>query len=94
MATFEQWTDAWNDVYDALPAEPQGACPNCGHHTLRVVFSAKPDSAIGYAAFWCDTCMEGLHISRVVIPERADVRDTSLPSDEREPAIPDYRPVN
>jgi hypothetical protein len=94
MASFEEWTDAWNDVYDALPGEARPACPNCGHHTLRLVFSAKPDSEIGYASFWCDTCLEGLNISRVLVPVGAVVRDTSVPSEEREPHIPDYRAVN
>jgi hypothetical protein len=94
MASLEQWTAAWNVAYDALPSETKGACPNCGHRTLRLVFSAKPASAIGYAEFWCDTCLEGLDVSRVVVPEGAVVRDTSLPEEERRPQIPDYRPVN
>ena len=94
MASFEQWTEAWNDVYEALPADSETACPNCGHRTLRLVFSAKPDSAVGYADFWCDTCFEGIHVSRAVIPDGVIVRDSSVPTEERSPRIPDHRLVN
>jgi hypothetical protein len=89
-ATIEAWRDAYNEVYDAIPSDADIACPNCGHHTLRLVFTADPDRDVGYGAFWCDTCLLGMSISRVIIPDGAVVRDRRLPRDERRPPIPNF----
>ena len=94
MAGFDEWLAAFDEVYRTLPADEKTACPNCGHRTLRLVFTAKPDADVGYAAFWCDTCLQGVHISRSAIPVGAVVRDSSLPIEDRQPSIPDYVAVN
>lgn len=94
MATFEAWLDAYGEVYDAIPAEAGVACPNCGHRTLRLVFTGDLDRAIGYAHFWCDTCLQGIGISRAPIPDGAAVRDIRLPQAEREPPIPNFSLVS
>jgi hypothetical protein len=94
MASFEEWLEAFDEVYRGSSADEKVACPNCGHRTLRLVFTAKPGAEVGYAAFWCETCRQGIHISRTVIPGGAVVRDSSVPIEDREPAIPDYEAVN
>ncbi|MFF0151643.1 hypothetical protein [Micromonospora sp. NPDC005203] len=91
MATFDEWLDAYDVVYEALPAQSDHACPNCGHRTLRMVFNARPGADVGYVSFWCDTCLEGISVSRAPIPAGATVRSTDKPVEERRPAIPNYR---
>ncbi|MEE3922046.1 hypothetical protein V2I01_38575 [Micromonospora sp. BRA006-A] len=41
MASFDDWLDAYEVVYGALPAESDHQCPNCGHRTLRMVFTTS-----------------------------------------------------
>ncbi|MFD0785409.1 hypothetical protein ACFQZ8_15990 [Micromonospora azadirachtae] len=91
MATFDEWLDAYDIVYRTLPAASNLACPNCGHRTLRVVFTAQSGAGHGYASFWCDTCLEGIYLSRTPVPVGADVRSTDDPIVERNRDIPDYR---
>ena len=94
MASFEDWLEAFDVVYRTMSGDGRVACPNCGHQALRLVFTVRPGSDVGYAAFWCDNCLEGVHISRAVVPGGAVVRDASLPFEDREPKIPDYKVVD
>jgi len=94
MASFDEWLVAFDQVYRSLPDIEEVACPNCAHPTLRLVFTARPGADVGYAAFWCDNCLQGIHLSRTVVPEGVEVRDASVPIGERLPAIPDYNAVD
>ncbi|PWU43339.1 hypothetical protein DLJ46_31905 [Micromonospora globispora] len=93
MATFDEWLDAYDIVYQALPGTADASCPNCGHKTLRLVFVGPPGRDVGYAAFWCDTCLEGIHISRAPIPAGVVARSLASPPEERLRGIPSYRVV-
>ncbi|NYF59342.1 hypothetical protein [Micromonospora purpureochromogenes] len=93
MATFDEWLTAYDVVYRALPAASDLACPNCGHRTLRIVFTARPAAEHGYASFWCDTCLEGIYVSRAPIPAGVTARSTDEPAEDRNRGIPDYRLV-
>jgi len=93
MATFDDWMDVYEEAYDALPDTANLACPHCGHHTLRLVFTGDLEEGIGFGHFWCDTCLLGVGISRTSIPEGAVTQDIRLPTEERRPAIPNFRLV-
>ena len=94
MATRDDWLDVYEKVYDAIPRDIHLACPHCGHRTLRIVFTGDLDRDVGYGAFWCDTCLLGISISRAIIPDGAIVRDIHLPRDERRPSIPNFTLVS
>ncbi|WP_434740257.1 hypothetical protein [Micromonospora sp. SH-82] len=91
MASFDDWVEAYEKVYRSLPASSEPPCPNCGNPTLRLVFTAPPGERFGFASFWCDTCLEGIHISRTLLPPGATTRSLAVPAEDREPVIPDYR---
>ncbi|MET8044901.1 hypothetical protein ABZU25_29060 [Micromonospora sp. NPDC005215] len=91
MATFDEWLTAYDVVYRALPSTSDLACPNCGHRTLRIVFTAPPAAEYGYVSFWCDTCTEGIYVSRAPVPAGVTARSTEDPTEERNRGIPDYR---
>lgn len=94
MNTYDDWLEIYGEVYDAIPRDPRPACPNCGHHTLRLVFTGDPELGVGYGFFWCETCLLGIGICRAPIPDGAIVRDRNLPPDERLPKIPNFRLVH
>lgn len=93
MASFDEWLDAYDIVYRTLPTFSDLRCPNCGHPTLRLVFTAPPGSEHGYASFWCDTCLEGIHLSRAPIPDGVGALPLDVPAEERNRGIPNYRLV-
>lgn len=90
MATYDDWLAAYSDVYDAIPNDPHLPCPNCGHRTLRLIFTGDPDTKIGYGHFWCDTCLHGIGISRAPIPDNATMQNIHQPRDDRTPKIPNF----
>jgi hypothetical protein len=94
MKTYDDWLKVYSEVYDAIPRDPELACPNCGHHTLRLVFTGNPERGVGHGAFWCDTCLQGINTCRSPIPEGAIVHDDNLPLDERWPKIPNFHLVH
>ncbi|MGC4892916.1 hypothetical protein [Micromonospora sp. DT31] len=93
MASFDDWLDAYEVVYRALPTESDHQCPNCGHRTLRMVFTGPPGAGYGYVSFWCDTCLEGIHVSRAPVPAGVRALSTAAPVEERTSGIPNYRLV-
>lgn len=93
MATFDEWLDAYDIVYRTLPTTSDLRCPNCGHRTLHLVLTGPPGSGFGYASFWCNTCLEGIHLSRAPVPDGVRVLPLDLPAEERNRSIPNYRLV-
>ncbi len=90
-ASYQDWWQAYGDTYEALPNPPTLACPNCAHHTLRLEFIANESDRIGYAKFWCETCLFGIHISRTWVPEGVTFHPIGTP---RETPLPDYTLVH
>ena len=48
-------------------------CPLCGRGAIQVQYVGDVHARIGYCRAWCDSCNRGIHISRVQIPEFAEV---------------------
>jgi hypothetical protein len=94
VATYDDWLEAYSDVYDAIPRDAGRTCPNCGHRALRLVFTGDLERAVGYGHFWCDNCLQGVGISRAPIPAGAVVQNIHLPRDQREPKIPNFTLVS
>jgi len=69
--TRERFFYAYSAAYLLLPAEPDGPCPNCGAASLKLLYRTFGDSAIGWALFWCSSCLLGVGISRCPIPPGA-----------------------
>ena len=90
MATYDDWLAAYSDVYDAIPDDSRLPCPNCGHTTLRLVFTGDPEMSIGYGHFWCDTCLQGIGISRAPIPDGAVMQNIHDDREDRQPKIPNF----
>ncbi|MGC1210867.1 MAG: hypothetical protein WA890_06300 [Micromonospora sp.] len=91
MATFDEWLSVFDQVYRNLPDDPASPCPNCRHQMLRIVFTNPADGDVGYAALWCEACLEGTHICRAVVPPGVTARRTDAPEEERLCRIPNYR---
>lgn len=72
---------------------PREKCPNCGGTDLRLVFSGRaerPEGRTGYAAFWCDGCLVGIHLSRCAVPDGVPMESLDTPVDQRAVRVPDY----
>ena len=56
------------------------ACPSCNSKTLRFQYVGDENSRMGYLDIWCDSCLKGIHLSRVKIPE--NIKFISFKSNE------------
>ena len=72
MKRIERWRK-W------LPRAPQTEaekvrCPACLSSTVSSHWQRVGES-VGWAAFWCDECKEGIQVSRVVFTDGRDASD-------------------
>jgi len=63
MKTLKRWTQ-W------LPTAPtksdrQTLCPSCRAENVSTFRSKEAATKVGWVAFWCNTCLEGIQVSRV-----------------------------
>ena len=90
VASVEDWFQAYGQVYQALPGRVHIRCPNCDHDELQLVFTGSADTGVGWASFWCNHCLHGLHLSRVAIPDGAEILPMDATDERRRRRIPDY----
>jgi hypothetical protein len=86
------WLRAYRNADSASIEQPALRCPCCGRVGLRLVYTGGEDP-IGFASFWCATCLTGIHLCRVGIPAGAPRRPWQTSDDSWEEAIDDYRLV-
>jgi hypothetical protein len=92
-APWNEWLAAYQRVYDALPGSSDVRCPNCGASALRLVFTGLRQDRLGYASFWCDSCLFGIHLSRTFVPDGVDMESVYTRRGERMTQIPNYTVV-
>jgi hypothetical protein len=90
-ASWGAWLAAYEQHCKALP-EPAAhtQCPNCGADDLRLTFTGLCEQRTGYAAFWCDACLVGIHLSRCPVPEGAPMESLDTPVERRAVRVPNY----
>ncbi|OXM72878.1 MULTISPECIES: hypothetical protein [Amycolatopsis] len=93
-ASYADWQRAYGDYYESLPDRPDLACPNCGHHELRLVFVADATERIGYAQFSCGHCGFGIHVSRTWVPDGVEFLPIDTPVEELDARLPDFTLVH
>lgn len=85
------WLAAYEACWLALPAgEARQACPECGADALRLTFTGSTELRVGYASFWCDACLTGIHLSRCPVPEGVPMESLDTPVEHRAVRAPDY----
>lgn len=92
-ASWKDWLAAYVRAYELLPDSSPGVCPNCGARTLNLAFTGLVRDRVGYASFWCSTCMFGIHLSRVAVPDDVPMDSVYTPERDRSVTIPNYKVV-
>ena len=67
-------------------------CPTCGRKTLDYLYIGDKKTKIGYLQVWCHHCSNGIHISRVKIPEGAKMLPFDTAKDLNE-IVPRYNHI-
>ncbi|MYS19405.1 hypothetical protein GA0115240_10798 [Streptomyces sp. DvalAA-14] len=89
-ASWAGWVAAYEQHCKALPGPTHTVCPNCGADELRVMFAGRTERRTGYAAFWCEGCLVGIHLGRCAVPEGAAMESLDTPVEQRAVRVPNY----
>lgn len=92
-ASWRDWLAAYVRTYESLPDSSAEACPNCGARTLNLAFTGLVPDRVGYASFWCSTCLFGIHLSRVPVPDDVPMDSVYTPESDRSATVPNYKVV-
>ena len=84
----ECWLQAFYEYVGYLPEVGVVACPECGARTLSVLADGDPISRAGMCEFWCDTCLIGIQIFRMIVPDKIEIPTAAF--DPRVAAMPRF----
>lgn len=89
---FKQWLKLSAIVQETVPDVPKINCPNCNSTNISFEYIGDREKRQGYFLIWCNNCLEGIHISRIQIPEKAKVIPLRGP-DEQIAHIPNFTKI-
>ncbi|MBI4852013.1 MAG: hypothetical protein HY819_09475 [Acidobacteria bacterium] len=69
-------------------------CPSCDKATIDFQYVGNPESKIGYLDVWCKGCLQGIHISRVKIPDNISFLPFDTPEEVFLKRIPNFKEVS
>lgn len=90
---FKQWLKLAVIVQETVPDVPTIHCPSCSSSHIGFEYIGDSEKRLGYFLMWCHHCVEGIHISRIKIPESAKVIPFEGP-DEQLSHIPNFKKVS
>jgi hypothetical protein len=63
----------WLRLFDVEDENSKKECPNCGHAAIHFQYVGDLRVRIGFLDIWCDSCIHGVHISRIRAPEHVSM---------------------
>lgn len=90
---YKEWLSIAEKIREATPNSLKLNCPNCNSCKIGYEFIGDDQEKVGYFLIWCNDCLEGVHISRIKIPERAKIIPFEA-SSELISHIPNFKKVS
>ncbi|MBE8999343.1 hypothetical protein IQ274_14210 [Nostoc sp. LEGE 12447] len=87
---FLKWMYLVSDINNFLPNSTALACPNCYQLGVDFQYVGDLQTKIGYMVIWCPFCLQGIHISRVSIPDQAQALSFNLSPEKILKRIPNF----
>jgi len=91
MSYFSAWLKLSADISGNAKQKPILQCPECRKETIDFQYVGDKETRIGYLDIWCNSCMNGIHISRVRVPVLADL--IGFKDAELKRRVPDFKQV-
>lgn len=70
---FKRWLPIIDSINSMLPMREKLVCPNCGEKEVDYAYIGNVETRVGYMVVWCGNCNHGIHVSRVKVPENAEL---------------------
>lgn len=90
---FQNWINLYKQMQEPTFKKGELVCPECGSHSVDFQYVGDEVERIGYLDIWCSTCKNGVHFSRVSIPEGVDFISFDEPDEIVVGRIPDFKQV-
>jgi len=65
-------------------------CPSCGAQAIDYRVIGDVGKNIGWAMIWCESCKEGIHVSRMQLPRDATIHSFEEVEENNE-ILPQYK---
>lgn len=79
---FKKWLELASIIHKTVPEVPNIHCPNCSSINIQFEYIGDVDEKKGYFLLWCNDCLKGIHISRIHIPQKANIISFKASNDE------------
>lgn len=89
---FANWLSLSGDLAESADTG-RIVCPSCGKGPIDFRFVGRIPDRIGYLDVWCRSCLRGIHISRVKVPEARPMLNLDGPLDAISAQIPNFTQV-
>jgi len=89
---FKGWMEIFKKLPDNHYLSTEFNCPECGDKAIDYLYVVDEITGIGYLPIWCNTCKQGIQLSRVGAPKGAkkiNISDTSSIKEN----IPNFKQV-
>ena len=87
---FLRWMYLVTDINNSLPNLPVLACRSCYRLGVDFQYVGDLQTRIGYMVIWCPFCLQGIHISRVSIPDQAQALAFNVSAEQILNRIPNF----
>lgn len=67
------------------------SCPNCKAIAISYQFVGDSESMIGHLYLWCNSCLNGIHVSRIKIPSGVEILPFDVSEETLIKKIPKYK---
>lgn len=89
---FKKWLMTAGNISKSLNEIGNFECPNCGKKCLDYIYIGNKKTRIGYLQVWCNECLNGINISRTLIPQSAKMLSFDTTEDLNK-IIPSYHKI-
>ena len=89
---FNEWLELVKRVVDKTQDNKASSicCPNCESNSIDYQYVGDVATKVGYLDIWCKTCLNGIHISRIKVPENVDMLSFDTSPERIAERIPDF----
>ncbi|MGG5343274.1 hypothetical protein [Enterococcus sp. AZ192] len=89
---FKEWIKLAASIQDNTDKINELKCPTCGHCEIDYIYVGDLSDRIGYEQVWCNHCLRGIHVSRVMIPENVKVMSFEE-TKKINTIVPNFKPI-
>jgi hypothetical protein len=90
---FRDWLLLYAKICSKELQKSQCHCPQCGAQTIDLEHVGDVVSRVAFLSMWCNTCLYGIHGSRVRVPENQPMLSSKEPMETITSRIPEFKEV-